>query len=74
MAQVETSMAGTDIRPFRINVPERSWRTFGAASRRRGAPDRETVSDRSQGVHMKKLQGLVRHWVPTTAIGGSRRS
>jgi pimeloyl-ACP methyl ester carboxylesterase len=53
---------GTDVRPFSVNVPEEDL----ADLRRRVAatrwPDRETVSDRSQGVQLEKLQELVRYW------------
>jgi pimeloyl-ACP methyl ester carboxylesterase len=50
------------IRPFRANVPEEALLDL----RRRVAatrwPDRETVTDRSQGVQLAKLQELVRYW------------
>jgi pimeloyl-ACP methyl ester carboxylesterase len=52
----------TAIRPFRVNVPEAAL----ADLRRRIAatrwPDRETVSDQSQGVQLATLQELVRYW------------
>jgi pimeloyl-ACP methyl ester carboxylesterase len=51
-----------EIRPFRVNVPAEDL----ADLRRRIAatrwPDRETVSDQSQGIQLAKLQELVRHW------------
>lgn len=54
--------AGNAVRPFPINVPEAAL----ADLRRRIAatrwPDRETVSDRTQGVQMAKLQPLVEYW------------
>ena len=50
------------IRPFRIEAPEGSL----ADLRRRLAaarwPDRETVTDQSQGVQLAKMEALVRHW------------
>jgi pimeloyl-ACP methyl ester carboxylesterase len=50
------------IRPFRANVPEEALLDL----RRRVAatrwPDRETVTDRSQGVQLAKLQEFVRYW------------
>src|SRR3712207_1791996 len=53
---------GNAIRPFRVDVPEEQLLDL----RRRVAatrwPDRETVSDRSQGTQLAKLQELVRHW------------
>jgi pimeloyl-ACP methyl ester carboxylesterase len=50
------------IRPFRANVPKEA---LGDLRRRVAAtrwPDRETVTDRSQGVQLAKLQELVRYW------------
>jgi pimeloyl-ACP methyl ester carboxylesterase len=52
----------TAIRPFRIDVPEESLvdlRQRLAATR---WPDKETVSDRSQGVQLAKLKDLARYW------------
>ncbi len=50
------------IRPFRVDIPDEAL----ADLRRRIAatrwPDRETVSDQSQGVPLAKLQELVRYW------------
>ena len=50
------------IRPFRVNVPEDAL----ADLRRRIAmtrwPDRETVSDESQGVQLATIQELARYW------------
>jgi pimeloyl-ACP methyl ester carboxylesterase len=50
------------IRPFRISVPEGAI----ADLRRRIAatrwPDRETVTDQSQGVPLATMQELARHW------------
>jgi pimeloyl-ACP methyl ester carboxylesterase len=51
-----------EIRPFRVNVPEEQLvdlRRRIAATR---WPDRETVSDRSQGVQLAKFQEVVRYW------------
>jgi pimeloyl-ACP methyl ester carboxylesterase len=50
------------VRPIRINVPEEALDDL----RRRVAatrwPDRETVTDRSQGAQLAKIQELVRYW------------
>jgi len=50
------------IRTFRVHIPEKEI----ADLRRRIAatrwPDKETVTDRSQGVQLEKLQALVRYW------------
>ncbi len=50
------------IRPFQVNVPEKELvdlRQRIAATR---WPDRETVTDSSQGAQLAKLQPLVRYW------------
>jgi pimeloyl-ACP methyl ester carboxylesterase len=50
------------IRPFKINVPDEALvdlRRRLAATR---WPDKETVTDQSQGVQLAKLQELVRYW------------
>src|SRR3712207_9387574 len=53
---------GVAVRPFRIDVPEEDivdLRRRIAATR---WPEKETVSDRSQGVQLAKLQPLVEYW------------
>ena len=50
------------IRPFQVNVPEKAivdLRQRIAATR---WPDREIVTDRSQGAQLAKIQALVRYW------------
>ena len=50
------------VRPFRISVPEEDLvdlRRRIAATR---WPDKQTVSDRSQGVQLAKLRPLVEYW------------
>src|SRR5687768_8620330 len=53
---------GIEIRPFRVDVPEDEL----AELRRRIAatrwPEKETVSDESQGVPLAMTQELARHW------------
>jgi pimeloyl-ACP methyl ester carboxylesterase len=52
----------TTIRPFKINVPEEQivdLRRRIAATR---WPDKETVTDQSQGARLAKLQELIRYW------------
>jgi pimeloyl-ACP methyl ester carboxylesterase len=51
-----------NIRPFNVNVPEKALvdlRQRIAATR---WPDREAVTDRSQGAQLAKIQALVRYW------------
>jgi hypothetical protein len=56
------SVTATDIRPFRIEVPEEQL----AELRRRLAatrwPSKELVADRSQGVQLAALRALARYW------------
>jgi Epoxide hydrolase N terminus len=62
MTQVETSMAGAEVRPFRVEVREEDL----VELRRRLAatrwPEKETVADQSQGVQLATIQALVRYW------------
>jgi pimeloyl-ACP methyl ester carboxylesterase len=53
---------GDVIRPFSVSIPEADLvdlRRRIAATR---WPDRETVTDRSQGARLEKIQELVRYW------------
>src|ERR1700761_9145032 len=58
-----TADSGHDaIRPFRVDIPEEALvdlRNRLAATR---LPDRETVSDNSQGVPLATVRKLVRYW------------
>jgi pimeloyl-ACP methyl ester carboxylesterase len=57
-----SATADSAIRPFRINIPQEALvdlRRRVAATR---WPDRETVTDQSQGVQLEKIQSLVRYW------------
>src|SRR5262245_29155846 len=57
-----TDTAAAAIRPFRVNVPGEpldDLRLRLAATR---WPDRETVTDRSQGVQLATMRELVRYW------------
>lgn len=57
-----TATEDSAIRPFRVNVPKEQLvdlRRRIAATR---WPDRETVSDQSQGIQLAKLKPLVEYW------------
>jgi pimeloyl-ACP methyl ester carboxylesterase len=62
LTQVEPSPARSDVRPFRVSVPEEEL----VELRRRIAatrwPEQETVADQSQGVQLATIQALVRYW------------
>jgi pimeloyl-ACP methyl ester carboxylesterase len=61
-SQLTAAPAGDAIRPFRIDVPEEALidlRRRLAATR---WPERETVTDESQGVQLATIQELARYW------------
>jgi pimeloyl-ACP methyl ester carboxylesterase len=61
-SQLVAAAAADAIRPFRIDVPDEQLvdlRRRIAATR---WPDKETVTDRSQGNQLGKLQEVVRYW------------
>jgi pimeloyl-ACP methyl ester carboxylesterase len=53
---------GVAVRPFRIGVPEEDLDDLRRRVAETRWPDKETVSDRSQGVQLAKLQPLVEYW------------
>jgi pimeloyl-ACP methyl ester carboxylesterase len=61
-SQLVAAAAADAIRPFRVDIPDEQLvdlRRRIAATR---WPDKETVSDRSQGNQLGKLQEVVRYW------------
>jgi pimeloyl-ACP methyl ester carboxylesterase len=60
-ATTETAGA-TAIRPFHIEVPQEEIDELRRRVQGTRWPDKETVSDRSQGVQLAKLQPLVEYW------------
>ena len=56
---VETA---TEIRPFRVDVPEADLDDLRRRIAATRWPDKETVADRSQGAKLAELQELVRYW------------
>ena len=50
------------IRPFRVDVPEEELAELRRRVRATRWPKRETVTDRSQGAQLEKIQSLVRYW------------
>src|SRR5215471_10241576 len=59
-----TSQAGEDrsIRPFTVHVPQAALDELRQRINATRWPDRETVTDRSQGVQLEQLQALMRYW------------
>jgi pimeloyl-ACP methyl ester carboxylesterase len=68
MAQAEVAQNGTStsavpaIRPFRINFPEADLTDLRARVSATRWPDRETVSDQTQGVQLATAQAVVHYW------------
>ena len=50
------------IRPFRIQVPEEAITDLRRRIRETRWPEKETVSDRSQGNQLANMQEIVRYW------------
>ncbi|WP_327680039.1 epoxide hydrolase family protein [Streptomyces sp. NBC_00467] len=53
----------TDIRPFRIEVPENQITELRRRIETTRWPSKELVTDRSQGVQLATLQALARYWM-----------
>lgn len=60
-AQVNTNNA-EQIRPFHISIPEAAITDLHHRLSATRWPDMETVADRSQGVKLAQIQGLVKYW------------
>lgn len=61
----QTSMApksSVSIRPYHISVPEASITDLRNRIQATRWPDKETVSDQSQGVKLDRIQKLVKYW------------
>ena len=61
-ATAEKSPGATSVRPFHVDIPDEALddlRRRVAATR---LPDKETVTDASQGVQLATIQALVRYW------------
>jgi hypothetical protein len=50
------------VRPFRVDVPEAALVDLRRRVLATRWPDRETVTDQSQGVQLTKIQALARYW------------
>lgn len=59
---LNTAADDTSIRPFHVKVPEAALVDLRKRIAGTRWPDRETVTDQSQGVQLAKIQGLVDYW------------
>ena len=50
------------IRPFRVNVPETELTELRRRIKATKWPERETVTDATQGVQLATMQKLARYW------------
>lgn len=68
----QTGTDTTAIRPFRVTVAEVEIVELRRRINATRWPDKETVTDNSQGVPLVMLQGLAAYW-PRTTIGASAK-
>jgi pimeloyl-ACP methyl ester carboxylesterase len=61
-ASVTPTSGNTDIRPFSVNVPEAELTELRRRINATRWPERETVTDVSQGVQLATMQKLARYW------------
>ena len=69
MTQISATQRGSEqatdknaVRPFHVNVPEAELAELRRRINATKWPDRETVTDASQGVQLATIQALARYW------------
>jgi pimeloyl-ACP methyl ester carboxylesterase len=62
MSDMTEKSAGATIRPFQVNVPEAELTELRRRINATRWPERETVTDASQGVQLATIQELARYW------------
>jgi pimeloyl-ACP methyl ester carboxylesterase len=62
MAKILAAEVSDTVRPFRVQVPESALADLKRRIAATRWPDRETVSDPSQGTPLARMQELVRYW------------
>jgi pimeloyl-ACP methyl ester carboxylesterase len=58
-----TIETATEIRPFRVDVPEEALEDLRQRIAATNWPEKETVADQSQGVPLAMIQKLARYWM-----------
>jgi pimeloyl-ACP methyl ester carboxylesterase len=58
-----TIETATEIRPFRVDVPEEALEDLRRRIAATNWPEKETVADQSQGVPLAMIQKLARYWM-----------
>src|ERR1700726_2138326 len=61
-ASARAAAADGSIRPFHVNIPQEQLVDLRRRIATTRWPERETVTDRSQGVQLAKIQEIVRYW------------
>src|SRR5262249_28244755 len=59
---IKTTETREAIRPFRVDIPEEALADLRRRMAQTRLPDRETVADYSQGVPLKTVEKVLRHW------------
>ncbi len=59
----DVAYEATSIRPFSVNIPEIELADLRRRLAQTRLPDKETVSDYSQGVPLKTVQQVLNHWL-----------
>src|SRR5260370_41702122 len=62
MATTQVGAAGTEIRPFEVDVRQADLDELRRRIQATRWPEKETVADQSQGVQLATMQQLVRYW------------
>ncbi|HEY4608868.1 MAG TPA: epoxide hydrolase N-terminal domain-containing protein, partial [Ilumatobacteraceae bacterium] len=62
MSDTTNASADNEIRPFRIDIPERDIEELRRRIDASRWPTKELVADRSQGVQLAAVQELARYW------------
>src|SRR6185312_13296328 len=58
----QTTSARSDIRPFRVNIPEEQLADLKRRVKATKWPEKETVADDTQGVQLATMQALATYW------------
>src|SRR5262249_40416360 len=62
MSELETGSEKSEVRPFRVKVPDGDLINLRQRIEATEWPERETVADASQGVQLAMMQALARYW------------
>src|SRR5215475_6439129 len=63
MSQARAVETGSELRPFRVNVPDAELNELRRRIAATRWPERETVPDGSQGVQLETIRKLARYWL-----------